>query len=67
LAYCTQHGLDPTRVLALGDGPNDVELLTGAAVRLVPAVAHPAALDLATEVIPAATEGGWAAVLDHVA
>jgi len=67
LAYCAQHDLDPTRVLALGDGPNDVELLTGAAVRLVPAVAHPAALDLATEVIPAATEGGWAAVLDHVA
>lgn len=67
LAYCTEHRLDPTRVLALGDGPNDVELLTGAAVRLVPEVAHPDALDLATEVIPAATEGGWAAVLDHVA
>lgn len=67
LAYCAQHGLDPTRVLALGDGPNDVELLTGAAVRLVPEVAHPDALDLATEVIPAAAEGGWAAVLDHVA
>ncbi|MGV3759526.1 MAG: HAD family hydrolase [Actinomycetota bacterium] len=67
LAYCGQHELDPTRVLALGDGPNDVELLTGAAVRLVPEVAHPDALDLATEVIPAAAEGGWAAVLDHVA
>jgi hydroxymethylpyrimidine pyrophosphatase-like HAD family hydrolase len=67
LAYCADRGLDPTRVLALGDGPNDVELLTGAAVRLVPEVAHPDALDLATEVIPAAAEGGWAAVLDHVA
>ena len=43
-----------------------VELLQGATVRLVPAVAHPSALALATEVIPAATEGGWAAVLDHV-
>lgn len=67
LAYCAQHGLDSTRVLALGDGPNDVELLTGAAVRLVPEVAHPDALHLATEVIPAAADGGWAAVLDHVA
>lgn len=67
VAYCRAHGLDHRRVLALADGPNDVELLTGAAVRLVPAVAHQAALDLATEVIPAATDGGWAAVLDHVA
>ena len=66
LAFCARHGLDPGRVLALGDGPNDVELLQGATVRLVPAVAHPSALALATEVIPAATEGGWAAVLDHV-
>jgi len=67
LSYCARHGLDPDRVLALGDGPNDVELLSSAAVRLVPAVAHPSALALATEVIPPATDGGWAAVLDHVA
>ena len=67
VAYCQGHGLDSRRVLALADGPNDIELLTGAAVRLVPAVAHQAALDLATEVIPAAADGGWAAVLDHVA
>ncbi|HEX4866665.1 MAG TPA: HAD family hydrolase [Acidimicrobiales bacterium] len=67
LAYCEAAGLDSSRVLALADGPNDVELLTGAAVRLVPAVAHQAALALATEVIPAAADGGWAAVLDHVA
>ena len=53
-------------VLALADGPNDVELLTHAAVGLVPAVAHPVALDLATAVIPSAADGGWAAVLDHV-
>jgi len=67
LAYCARHGLDSSRVLALADGPNDVELLTAAAVRLVPAVAHQVALDLATTVIPAAADGGWAAVVDHVA
>jgi len=67
LAFCRRHGIDDTKVLALGDGPNDVELLTGAAVRLVPEVAHAAALELATAVIPAAADGGWAAVLDHVA
>jgi len=65
-AFCTARDLDPARVLALADGPNDVELLTHAAVGLVPAVAHPVALDLATAVIPSAADGGWAAVLDHV-
>jgi len=65
-AFCSARGLDPSRVLALADGPNDIELLTNAAVALVPEVAHPAALDLADHVIPAASEGGWAAVLDHL-
>jgi hydroxymethylpyrimidine pyrophosphatase-like HAD family hydrolase len=66
LAFCAAHGLDPRRVLAVADGPNDVELLTHAAVRLVPAVAHAAALELAHHVIPAATDGGWAEVLEHL-
>jgi hydroxymethylpyrimidine pyrophosphatase-like HAD family hydrolase len=65
-AFCATRGQDPSRVLALADGPNDIELLTSAAVSLVPAVAHPAALDLADHVIPAAADGGWAAVLDHL-
>ena len=66
LAFCASHGLDPSRVLALADGPNDVELLDHAAVRLVPEVAHPSALERADHVIPAAAEGGWARVLDHL-
>lgn len=66
VAFCTAHGLDSTRVLALADGPNDLELLDAAAVSLVPEVAHQAALDRADHVIPAAADGGWAAVLDHV-
>jgi hydroxymethylpyrimidine pyrophosphatase-like HAD family hydrolase len=66
LAFCDSRGLDPGRVLAVADGPNDIELLTYAAVSLVPRVAHPAALHLADHVIPAAADGGWAAVLDHV-
>lgn len=66
LAFCAAHALDSARVLALADGPNDVELLTAASIALVPAVAHQVALDLATAVIPAAADGGWAAVLDHV-
>jgi hydroxymethylpyrimidine pyrophosphatase-like HAD family hydrolase len=65
-AFCAARGLDSSRVLALADGANDIELLTAAAVGLVPAVARPAALDLADHVIPAAADGGWAAVLDHL-
>ena len=63
LAYCAAHGLDSTKVLAVADGPNDIELLTHAAIRAVPAVAHPSALDLATTVIPSAQDGGWANIL----
>lgn len=66
VAFCAERGLRADRVLALADGPNDIELLTNAAVRLVPAVAHPAALDLADHVIPAAADGGWAEVLTYI-
>lgn len=58
-AYCRHHGIDSTCVLAVGDGPNDLELLTHAAVSVVPEVAHPAALELADHVIPSAREAGW--------
>lgn len=66
LAFCAAQGLDPGRVLAVADGPNDIELLDNAALRLVPEVAHPAALDRADHVIPAPADGGWTAVLDHL-
>jgi hydroxymethylpyrimidine pyrophosphatase-like HAD family hydrolase len=66
LAFCSAEGLDADRVLAVADGPNDLELLEHASVRLVPSVAHPAALERADHVIPAAADGGWAQVLDHL-
>lgn len=66
LAFCHARGIDPDRVLALGDGSNDLEMLERAAVALVPEVAHPAALERADHVIGAAADGGWAAVLDHL-
>jgi hydroxymethylpyrimidine pyrophosphatase-like HAD family hydrolase len=67
LAFCARHGLDSRRVLAVADGPNDIELLSHAAVRAVPAVAHPSALALATTVIPAAQDGGWAEIIPLLA
>jgi len=66
LAYCVAEGLDHTRVLALADGPNDLELLDGAAVRLVPEGSHPAALERADHLIGRARDGGWAQVIDHL-
>lgn len=66
LAWCRARDVDPTRVLALADGANDLELLDGAAIGLVPEVCHPAARSRASAMIPSAADGGWAAVLDHV-
>ena len=59
VAFCAEHRLDPSRVLAVADGPNDVELLTHAAVAIVPEVAHASARELADRTIPAALHGGW--------
>lgn len=63
-AYCRSIGLAEPRVLAVADGPNDLELLDRAAIRAVPRVAHPAALERADHVLPAAADGGWAEILD---
>lgn len=63
-AYCAHHELDPAQVLAIGDGPNDVEMLAAAAVAVVPADAHPSALALADHVVAPAADGGWAELLD---
>lgn len=66
-AFCDHAGLDPGRVVAIGDGPNDVELLRNAATSLVPESAHPAALAEADRVIGSPLAGGWADVVDLVA
>ena len=63
---CERLGVDPARVLAIGDGPNDVELLTAASVAVAPADAHAAALAVADHVVPTPTDGGWARILDLV-
>jgi hypothetical protein len=62
LAFCAHRRLDPSKVMAVADGPNDLELLANAVVRVVPKVAHPDALALATAVIPSAEDAGWSEV-----
>jgi hydroxymethylpyrimidine pyrophosphatase-like HAD family hydrolase len=66
LAFCARHDLRSDRVLAVADGPNDLELLTNAGLRAVPSVAHPAALALADHDSGAAADGGWADILELV-
>ena len=63
-AYCKRDGLSASQVLAVGDGPNDAELLREAAIAVVPADAHPEALALADHIVPPARDGGWAQLLD---
>jgi hydroxymethylpyrimidine pyrophosphatase-like HAD family hydrolase len=66
LAYCAEQGIDPARVLAVGDGANDLELLDAAAVACAVATATPDVLARADHVIGPPSSGGWAAVLDLV-
>jgi hydroxymethylpyrimidine pyrophosphatase-like HAD family hydrolase len=63
-AFCREQGIDAGAVLAIGDGPNDVELLDHAAVAVVPADAHVEARARADHVVGLAAEGGWAEILD---
>jgi hypothetical protein len=64
LAFCADQGLDPRRVLAVGDGENDLELLGGASIACVVSDACEGALALADHVIEPACDGGWSAILD---
>lgn len=64
LSYCAATGVDPGAVLAIGDGPNDLELLAGAAVAVAMADAGPVLRAAADHVVAPAVDGGWAALLD---
>ena len=63
-AFCAHTGLDDSRVLAVGDGPNDLELLAGARIACVVEDGCAPALALADEIIDPASAGGWARILE---
>lgn len=63
LSYCAFSGISSDRVLAIGDGPNDVELLENAACSVSLEGSHPSALDVATHVVSPVEDGGWAELL----
>lgn len=63
LAYCGANDLDPSRVLAVGDGENDVEMLRSAAIACAVADGCNEVLQLAHHRVGPAHEGGWADIV----
>lgn len=61
-AYCLRHGLDRSRLVAVGDGFNDVGMLESAAVAIVPTNAPAEVQALADVLIAPNEEGGWAQI-----
>ncbi|MGN9812350.1 HAD family hydrolase [Micromonospora sp. BQ11] len=64
--YCARHGIDAADVMAFGDMPNDLPMLTWAGRAVAVANAHPAVLEIADEVTAANTSDGVAAYLEKV-
>lgn len=63
-AYLAHSGLGSARVIAVGDGSNDLEMLAAADIAVVCAGGHHQALALADVVVPDPDAGGWAQILD---
>jgi hydroxymethylpyrimidine pyrophosphatase-like HAD family hydrolase len=63
LSFCRDQGLDPGRVLAVGDGANDVELLAAARIACAVDGGAAGAIANADHLIGPPSEGGWAAIL----
>ncbi|MFR9774558.1 HAD family hydrolase [Micromonospora sp. MS34] len=64
--YAARLGIDERDVLAFGDMPNDVPMLTWAGRAVAVANAHPAVLEIADEVTGANEEDGVVAYLEQV-
>ncbi|MBX7269690.1 HAD family phosphatase [Micromonospora sp. Llam7] len=64
--YCHRIGVDAADVLAFGDMPNDVPMLTWAGRAVAVANGHPAVLAIADEVASANSTDGVAAYLEKV-
>ena len=66
LSYCALRGIDPGRVLAVGDGANDAEMLAAASIACSIVGGAPGTVALADHVLERPEVGGWAAIADLV-
>ncbi|MEQ4300659.1 HAD family hydrolase [Plantactinospora sp. B6F1] len=62
--YCTGRGVDAADVVAFGDMPNDIPMLTWVGRAVAVANAHPAVLEIADDVTARNEEDGVAAYLE---
>jgi Cof subfamily protein (haloacid dehalogenase superfamily) len=62
----SEHGVDPGQVVAFGDMPNDLPMLTWAGLGVAVANAHPAVLEVADEVTASNDDDGVALVLERL-
>jgi Cof subfamily protein (haloacid dehalogenase superfamily) len=64
--FCEQRGIEPAEVVAFGDMPNDVPMLTWAGRAVAVANAHPAVREIADDVTLSNDEDGVAAYLEKL-
>jgi hydroxymethylpyrimidine pyrophosphatase-like HAD family hydrolase len=65
-AFIAHAGLGSPKVIALGDGGNDVEMLAGADIGFAVDDGDPAAIAAADRTIAPPSQGGWAKVLEEL-
>lgn len=63
---CAERGITRDQVMAFGDMPNDLEMLSWAGMGYAMANAHPSVLAATSRQAPANTEDGVAAVIENV-
>ena len=61
-----RHGIDPAQVVAVGDMPNDVAMLSWAGRAYAVANAHPSVLAVADDVLPSNDDDGVATLIDRL-
>lgn len=66
IAYAESRGIGPDEILAVGDGDNDVDLLTRAGIAVAVRGGSEGALAAADHVVDIPESNGWSSVVDLI-